>query len=99
MRSRDRCCHPHSVPSSLTNRSRAAALTARIAAIRKAHGLASAVAQLERRDPPPYSHLSALGHADHFPAMLAGGTVPEHVVHSLGQVLAAIERELAQQAD
>lgn len=83
------------MPTTSAARDRASALTGRFAAVRSAYFEATALAQLHGYPVPPYSHLGALGLLDHFPAMIAAGTAPGHLLHAAERLLTLVERELA----
>ncbi|UZJ26271.1 hypothetical protein RHODO2019_07665 [Rhodococcus antarcticus] len=80
------------------SRARADRLRERIAAVRREHSVATARAQVAGTDHPPYSHLGALGLADHFPAMVQAQDVNRHVLASLEGLLLLIEQEQARAA-
>jgi hypothetical protein len=77
------------------SRARADLLRQRIVAIRHEHSVATARAQVAGNAHPPYSHLGALGLADHFPAMVQAQDVNRHLLASLEGLLLLIEQEQA----
>lgn len=80
--------------STPASRARSEALTVRIAAVRKAHSQATALAQVHNTPGPPESHLSALGVADHFPAAVASQEVNRQLLAAVKNLLTHVEREL-----
>ncbi|MBC7679383.1 MAG: hypothetical protein H7233_10385 [Pseudorhodobacter sp.] len=81
------------MPPTVASRARADLLRVRVAAIRAEHSRATARARADDTELPPYSHLGALGLADHFPAMVAAQEVDRHLLAALGNLLLLIEQE------
>ena len=86
-------CDGAGVPATVASRARADLLRDRIAVIRVGHSKATARARADGTELPPYSHLGALGLADHFPAMVAAQVVNRHLLAALGNLLLLIEQE------
>jgi hypothetical protein len=81
------------MPATAASRARADRLRERIAAIRKAHSVATARARADDTPLPSEVHLGALGVADHFAAMVQAQEVNRHLLSSLKDLLLLIEQE------
>ena len=89
-------CDSHGVPSTVASRARADLLRNRIATVRAEHSRATARAWADGTELPQYSHLGALGLADHIPAMIAAQEVDRHLLAALEDLLLLIEQEQQQ---